>query len=221
MPIGGSRGTGSFAIASVALAFALVAAGCRGTEVDNGSAPEGTSARTGATAPATTAPGTTQPVGTTMAPTTTTTPVPPTSAAPTSTTTGGAAPSSTSVITVPYPQSSQSIPAGASAADKAWCAQAKPISVALLAIYSLTVSQLEDLVNQARALQASAPAPLQAPLGTLDEIGSRFLAAVKAGKYTISVEGIANFASQNLTADQQKGFVTAVGDINSWISRTC
>jgi hypothetical protein len=108
-----------------------------------------------------------------------------------------------------------------SAADKAWCAKAKPVSLGLNNLLGLSVAQLEDLVNQALALKASAPAPLQAPLDTLATTGQRFLSAVKAGQATISTDGIAAWANQHLSPDQQQQFLLAAGDVTQWITATC
>jgi hypothetical protein len=173
------------------------------------------------TGPATTRPasavldaGTTEAPATTEAPTTSSSDVATSSTLASTTTTttrsGGAA-SSTTVL----------IPAGTSAADKAWCAQAAPISTALNNLFGLTPAQLESLVNQANALVPTAPDALKPLLTILHDVGAKFLAAVKAGKATISVEGITIWANANLTQQQQAEFLGAVASVNSYLSRTC
>jgi hypothetical protein len=134
---------------------------------------------------------------------------------PTSSTTPGA-PETEGVII-----SSSTIPAGTTAEERSWCQRAKPVTERLVNLYSLDVAQLEALVNEARALQPSAPASLQPALAVLGDIGGRFLAAVKAGQTSITPEGVTTWANRNLTREQQVGFLTAGGDIVSYISRTC
>jgi hypothetical protein len=208
-------------------AVAVVLASCGGNEATEtgGQNPPGTSVPS-SRAP-TSAPGTTAAAaaaGTTAVPSTTTSSSPAdatTSTVGATTSTARGATPTTPVVTQPYPTSVTTFPPGTSAADKAWCAQAKPITASLVAIYSLTLPQLEELTNQARALQPSAPAALQPALRTLDDIGGRFLAAVKAGRYTISPEGVARLANENLTYEQQQGFLRATGDLTAWINATC
>jgi hypothetical protein len=125
---------------------------------------------------------------------------------------------STTTTTVP---GAVQIPAGTSAADKQWCAQAKPVSAALTNLFGLTAAQLATLVDQANALVPTAPTALQPFLTTLHDTGGKFLAAVQAGKATISENGIIAWANSNLTQTQQTDFLAADSTVTSYINRTC
>jgi hypothetical protein len=121
-------------------------------------------------------------------------------------------------VTLP---SGQSIPPGTSAEDKAWCVKAKPVSAALLTILTLNLQQFQALVDSANALIPSAPAAVKPPLTFLQGIGARFLAAVQAGKATISDNGILVWANANLTQAQQTEFLQDAGSVTNYINATC
>jgi hypothetical protein len=168
------------------------------------------------------APGTTVTPGTTVAPTPTTTP----SSTPTSTSSSGPTTTAAGATTTILPggvalPSGVNIPAGTSADDKAWCAQAKPVSGGLTNLLNLTPAQFETLVSQANNLAPTAPAAIKSYLQVLADVGSRFLAAVKAGRATISANGIAAWANANLSSTEQQNFLNAAGTITSYINRTC
>lgn len=122
--------------------------------------------------------------------------------------------------TQPLPTNS-TVPTGTTAEEKAWCLKAKPVMSKLINIYSLTLSELEVLIAQAYELKPTAPAPLQDPLTVLGEIGSRFLADVKAGKATLSPDGIAVWANANLSEARQLEFLQAGGTVSAYLNGTC
>ena len=117
--------------------------------------------------------------------------------------------------------SGQSIPPGTSAGDKAWCVKAKPVSAALLTLFSLNLQQFQQLVDQANALLPTAPAAVKPPLTFLHDIGARFLAAVQAGQAQITENGIVVWAGTNLTPAQQQQFLDDAGSVTNYINQTC
>jgi hypothetical protein len=203
----------------VAALFAIAVSGCGASDQpSSNTAPRSTASAgtaTTRTADTTRVPGTTTPVGT-AAPTSST-PAPTTSASTpivTSSTT-------TPVPTQPRPTSAVTIKPGTTPEEKAWCLQAKPVSAGLNNLLGLSLAQFEDLVNQAMALKPSAPQSIQTQLALLADVGARFLAAIKAGQATLSVEGIAKWSNETLTPAQQQAFLLAAGDVTLYINSTC
>jgi hypothetical protein len=160
----------------------------------------------------------TEPPGTTDPPSSASTTAPP---SPTVTTPNGVASGPAKSTTTTSTPGEVQVPAGTSTADKQWCAQAKPLSAALSNMFGLSPTQFQTLVDQANALLPNAPASLQPYLSTLHNTGGKFVAAVKAGKATISVEGVTAWANANLTLQEQNDFVAADATVTSYIERTC